>query len=1366
MADPRTFTLIGEFKDGITPELQKINNQLASLNSSFKNIGGKGARNASRDIGRFSAAVSSLSENLKTQNQVLRSAIDPMRQYRREVGKTVSALKKLDEAGGRSIAIERTNKALQEQIRLMDQLNARSRRAGGGGGYTPPPSGRIPGGGGGGTPRAPRGGGGYASAVAGGIIGNQVSDYITNAIVQGFRIGVSIMEAPFRYFAGALQERIGDELSDIQAAGGLLAVARRQKDPFVKSFNESMRFTQETNARFAQIAAALPGNTQQYVEVGKRLGDTAARIVATDIKKAIQEANVLRAARGEKAIQGEGRRSQQKAIQELLTEMTTQTVLAGMGGGGGAGRTMGAYGLPQLTERMIGQDQVSIAQFQRYAAIFRDPAIQQALERYIPEINKTQRNTVERFKVLNKMYKEILPPEVIRAYERSVEGIRETFKTAFMNPETGLVGMGRKLKGIARAMNQYGQYIKILEDGTEQVVKSAEEATLVDMGVFDLLRDIIANLGVVLGPIATNLTLIYDPMRKIGEALVKAREVTGRFLTSFEFYRNGLTKLMEGLPKGKQAEFAKIDINLRASLAAINNLFRGLGIISKQDFDVNAQQIIAEKFNVSEMMSKFVKTFMSSDLAKQIGEFVGNLIGTILRQVADATKYIAGMAEGGGFGGGFASAFQKAGGFSAIQDIFVSIVQLFIKAIGIAITKMPLVTAGLAGLALLPVIIGAAVTNMVERMLEGAAGPVSGGRGRGARGGGFFGEQRGTRAARLRTMRRARDMGRGAQYAAEPFINYAGTSRVGRGFAKAGRGIGAAARGVGRFVPGGALAAGALDLGMSVSSGENFGKAAIGAFGTVLGGAAGSIFGPAGTVIGSIAGGMLADASSDFILGALDQNKAAQMQLEAARKQVSAASEAAVAKYGEKFGAKLGGVEALSQAMGGGAGVKAYAEEQLRLGKILPEQAQQWSILAGELTAVNSTTDKVKKAQALYDNAVRLNTGKQAEYKRMLDSAKREQESALKRITSNWEQMSATSRTKLLSGADNIKAALDEVAAKIRGVKFEGPAPKGPNKPSPSPAPRSSDTSIDKGPKQVTTPGSLVAPAWKGSLGDAVASELKHKPPGSDLVIANSSETVIPAAGGYGMVNFVETLRSGFSAMVSAFKETQSRQKSSLDKINQTLISNQQQTNSRLSKLETKFTTPTGGLGGGSIGGGVDSFTGIAQRYGLQMTSGYRPGDPGWHGANRARDYSNGTGPTPQMMQFAQFLASNYGASLKELIYTPLGFSIKNGKKVAPYAQASHYNHVHVAYALGMGNGIAFNSLKGAQAWERSMVPGSVKVGSVTANSAEGFGGGTNVVNNITINQQPGQDADELAAIVALKIGEAVSDARAASIFV
>jgi hypothetical protein len=50
-----------------------------------------------------------------------------------------------------------------------------------------------------------------------------------------------------------------------------------------------------------------------------------------------------------------------------------------------------------------------------------------------------------------------------------------------------------------------------------------------------------------------------------------------------------------------------------------------------------------------------------------------------------------------------------------------------------------------------------------------------------------------------------------------------------------------------------------------------------------------------------------------------------------------------------------------------------------------------------------------------------------------------------------------------------------------------------------------------------TIPGveNIVWNRAKGGLGDALANEMKMKPPGSKLVIANSSETIIPAANGF-----------------------------------------------------------------------------------------------------------------------------------------------------------------------------------------------------------------------------------------------------------
>jgi hypothetical protein len=115
------------------------------------------------------------------------------------------------------------------------------------------------------------------------------------------------------------------------------------------------------------------------------------------------------------------------------------------------------------------------------------------------------------------------------------------------------------------------------------------------------------------------------------------------------------------------------------------------------------------------------------------------------------------------------------------------------------------------------------------------------------------------------------------------------------------------------------------------------------------------------------------------------------------------------------------------------------------------------------------------------------------------------------------------------------------------------------------------------------------------------------------------------------------------------------------------------------------------GFGGGlPIGGGFSNVQQIADAslaFGLSggrgPGQGYRPGDDGWHGQNRARDLS---GPPGAMLAFASMLFNTMGPKLLELIYTPLGKGIKNGQPVGlsfPFPWDDHYDHVHVAMAKG-----------------------------------------------------------------------------------
>jgi hypothetical protein len=1241
-------------------------------------------------------------------------------------------------------------------------------------------------------------------------LGNAIAQPVQSAIVQGFQIGIGLMTKPFQYFGNAFAERVQDELSDLKAAGGFLSISKRSQNPFVKNIDEAIQFQQQTNETFAKMAAALPGVTNDYVQVGKRLGDTAARIVNQDFKGALEEANRIRqTSEGRKFYGGQiaatGPEAQREVIETLLGELTKKTTIAGLGGRTGAGGIAGAYGLPGLTERMLSQQEVSMGQFQRYAAVFSDPTISDALQRNIAKINATQMNSVDRFKAIQKLLDEVVTPELIEKLRTSVDGVYQGLKSVIFDPDTGLFGIGRNFKEFGKKINQYGQYV----NKAGEVVKDIADAADEDLSIFEIVRDVFSNFGQALLPVVESLQLVFDPLKKVANVLMDARHYAAEFNRVFNQYRQGLLELS----KTKTDAF-KNTVDVRASLSTINAFLKNFGVITDADFKNFGAQLMSENLDVGKMITTLIDKILNSKIAEDIGKLIGEVIGTVLTEVAKVTGFISGRVAGTSkLFDGVRAGFEEAGGVEALKNIFSDVFKTLFKILVEVLKLIPFEGKMLiAAMVILPAIVQGVGMLIAEKMLagimllRGKAGDMvtksfataatqfdaRGGRRRITGGGIGAGQYRGRpqrhgaggSIERLNRMRRARyaraaaSARANAAYGAEPFVNYARTSRLGQGAMGAARGAGRLARSAGRLVPGGALAAGAIDMGIAMASGENFGKAAVGAIGTVLGGTAGTVFGPVGTAIGATLGGMLADASSDFILGALDQNHAAKLQMEAAQKQVDAAASSAQQKYGPDFGAQLGGVEALNNALGGGAGVKAYAEEQLRLGKILPEQAQSWNTLGTQLTDVNKTTAAVEKAQKAYDNAVKLNTGKQKEYKDMLEKAKGEQERALSRISANWESMSTANRTKLLSAADGIVDALNGAAAKIRGWKgipalTPAPPPKSPVAPKPtteSPMDRKqSQQPLDSRkliPGLPATPESGFGVA-KGHLGDAIRYEMKNKPSGSDLLIANSSETVIPAAGGYGMVDFVDTLKWGFATMIGAFKQAQQKQDSLLSGINQTLKNNQQQTNTRLFAMEKKFSTPgmTGGLGGGAAGG-VDAFTPIAQRMGLTMTSGYRPGDPGWHGANRARDFSNGTGPTPQMMQFAQYMASTYGSNLKELIYTPLGFSIKNGQRVAPYAQGAHYNHVHVAYGLGQGNPAFFGSQSAAERWERSMVSGSVKIGSVTGNSAEGFGSGSVGDIYVTVNAGSTNDPDQLAYMVAERIQAAVGDAVNANILV
>jgi hypothetical protein len=121
-----------------------------------------------------------------------------------------------------------------------------------------------------------------------------------------------------------------------------------------------------------------------------------------------------------------------------------------------------------------------------------------------------------------------------------------------------------------------------------------------------------------------------------------------------------------------------------------------------------------------------------------------------------------------------------------------------------------------------------------------------------------------------------------------------------------------------------------------------------------------------------------------------------------------------------------------------------------------------------------------------------------------------------------------------------------------------------------------------------------------------------------------------------------------------------------------------------------------GGGGGVNLMGAdpdLFPFAAAGARMGLRTTSGIRPGsvtssgNTSWHSSGDAIDMAGSPGA---MMNFFRTMKSQAGSRLRELIYTPGGQGIKDGK---PYTYSGtvaqdHYDHVHLAFTGPFGDGI------------------------------------------------------------------------------
>jgi hypothetical protein len=1252
----QTFILVGDFKDNITPSLKKLNTQIEALNKSFAKIS-KQLRPISKEFGIMAGSAERMTQALKGQRGSFDSNVRAMQQYRKEASKV---------------------RAANEQ---MARSQSRALRGVGGGG------------GGGG------GGGAGTAAVAGGFVaGTSLANGITNAIVKGFNIGVGIMKKPFQYGARAIGERLQDEMSDIKSAGGMFSVDRRENLGIFKTFDDAMRYQEDLNARLAKSAAALPGETAEYVAQAKQITDTVMLSYAKNkegFEKFAQELDP--AAKGGL-----------DSMATVLQKFTEKSVLLGQG----EGNTM--YGVPQILEMLVSQDKVNLGAFRKFGAYMRNPLLKNALESAEAELKATGANTAERFRVVQKVLDQAVPHEVIMKMQASGDGMLQAVKSAFLDPETGLFGLGRKLNIGAERVDSLGRYL----DKNNKVVATAAEAAKDSASLFQMMKETLGGFILPMTAILDFLPEIYEPLAGLAEGFLDLRNVSQQFYRNFNAYTkyfekqaNAMSQQAEAMRKAgnikgadamaKRAGKVAANAKIGGFLSATNDLLLAFGGINTTEYQQNAKELTNNIENLDSvgMLKRMFSQLLSSDFMQELGDAIGSLIGGILKSVGDLMQGVNSFAETGPFAKGLKKGFEKAKGGQGIALIFKNLFSVIGKVLMTLFKSAPMEMSILSALTMgMPLLQGAITQGMIKLFSMVASGIGMGGAG-----------------------------GIGASIA-----GWLGAVGPALGFIAS------------KIPQVAAFLAILVGLGGGVENTMRQLSELGGELWNSLGGnlqALGDLFGQLITFTGDLIGGIIELIGAllglfgnvNFTAESFDLLKAILIPITATFQLV-------------EMGLR-GLVEGLSN-------VRLWLLKMTNWGGRNNEKIKQ---AEEDLKSNTQKQNESKRRIDVYNTAIRY--GGAENYAKVL-----EKDIAAKKAEMGKAGLLKSEREKLNNELFMLNKTLEE-ARKQAGKPTPGGQKPGqrPNQPGGAPA--------GAPPAPAAPPVPAVTPQAITNLTTATnAVKTTTQAVNTSTQAVNTSTQAVNGT--------TQGVRTAVDAGTTKATEHATQQQTMLDKlmtginnVKSALISisgkvstqatvakiesNTNETNVLLKAINTSIKgismMPGFGPGGfspplGGAQGSLKQAASMASANGLTLTSSFRPGDPGYHGVGRAMDFSNSTGPTPQMMEFAQQMIARYGSSLTELIYSPLGFSIKNGKKVAPLAYGAHFNHVHVAFAHGLENPRFFSSAEAAQAYEGMYAPAGAKVQTVTANTSESLGGHYTVNQNITISGA--QDPRALAEAV------------------
>jgi hypothetical protein len=308
------------------------------------------------------------------------------------------------------------------------------------------------------------------------------------------------------------------------------------------------------------------------------------------------------------------------------------------------------------------------------------------------------------------------------------------------------------------------------------------------------------------------------------------------------------------------------------------------------------------------------------------------------------------------------------------------------------------------------------------------------------------------------------------------------------------------------------------------------------------------------------------------------------------------------------------------------------------------------------------------------------------------------------------------------------------------------------------------------------------------SFGSALQAEQRGMPAGAKPIIANSSELIIPtenALNGNGSVADIiaplqgihqqlqtthATTNSNFTNLtnvsrqqVTAIQSVRAETAATNGKL-AALQSQQVQTNAKLAELKAKMNAPIGSMAGVGMAGGPgygSKGSAIAGQLGnfIKATGG-APGSIHEHPQHGGVKYKHAPGSyhyAGRAIDIGAY-ANEQGGVLKRVAAFNAQYGVRPVELLHAGNDPNHQDHVHVAYARGIGMPRPFNSFMDALSYERHMMPAGTKA---VYNTGET--GGSSPTVNVTVNGGNG-DPNAIANQVAAAVLNAIRQAESSTI--